>query len=77
MQLNPVVLAFAIIFALAKADFSKLAWGDYLMLGIFFAVMTWLSLPTRDKAAGHEEARQGVAFRLGKALNRVWRGNSG
>ncbi len=77
MSLSPVILAFAIIFALAKADLSALAWGDYLMLGLFVALMAWLSLPPRDHAAPHEQAGQSAAFRLGKTLNRIWRGNRG
>lgn len=76
-SVTPAVLAFAVIFALMKADLSAFAWGDYLMFGIFIAAMVWLSLPPRDKAAGHEQSGQNVAFRLGKALNRVRRGHSG
>lgn len=72
MQLSPVVLAFAVIFAVANADLSKLAWGDYLMLGLFVAVMTWLSLPSRDQAPGHEQVSESLAFRFGKALHRVF-----
>lgn len=75
MQLSPAVLAFAIFFALLKADLSAFAWGDYLMFGIFIAAMVWFSLPRRDQPAGHQQASEKVAFRLGKALNRVWRGS--
>jgi hypothetical protein len=75
LTISPIVLGFAVIFALAKADLSKFAWGDFLMLGLFVMVLAWLSLPTRDQTPGHKQARQDFAFRLGKSLHRVWRGN--
>lgn len=77
LSVSPIVLAFAVLFALAKADLSAFAWGDYLMFGIFIAAMIWLSLPRRDHPAGHQQAGERIAFRLGKALNRVRRGHSG
>jgi hypothetical protein len=77
LTLSPIVLGFAVIFAFAKADLSKFAWGDFLMIGLFVMALAWLSLPTRDQPACHEQAGQGFAFRLGKSLNRIWRGNGG
>lgn len=71
MTIAPAVLGFAVIFALAKADLGSFAWGDWLMMGGFILLLGWLSLPRSDKPAAHEEASQGVAFRLGKALNRI------
>lgn len=75
LTLAPAVFAFAVIFALAKADLASFAWGDWLMMGGFIVLLGWLSLPRRDKPAAHQETSQGIAFRLGKALNRVWRGD--
>ena len=77
LTIAPGIFAAAVIFALAKADTSKFAWGDCVMLGLFVLVMGWLSLPRERKPGAGEDARQGFAFRLGKSLNRVRRGNGG
>lgn len=74
--LSPVVFFAALIFVLAKIDYGNLVWPDFLMLCGFFVVLGWLALPGRNQAPGHQKASEKVAFRLGKALNRVWRGNS-
>lgn len=49
--------------------------GDWIFIGLFFALMAWcvqVRVPHVD-AEGHEQTSQGLAFRLGKALNRVRR----
>lgn len=54
--------------------------ADVAALVAFLALLWWLTSPRRDGAAhadGGEIARQGFAFRLGKALNRIRRGRRG
>lgn len=50
-------------------------WGDYLMFGLLGLLLWWL-LGTRKggETTAQDGADQGFAFRLGKSLNRVWRG---
>lgn len=54
-----------------------LEWGDYLLLGLFGALMIWLlSHRERGDAAAEDRTDQSFAFRVGKALNRIRRGKS-
>lgn len=46
---------------------------DFVFIVLWLALMAWLivpGIPSVDRD-GHEGARQGIAFRLGKKLNRV------
>jgi hypothetical protein len=52
-----------------------LEWGDFLMFGLLGLLMWWLlSVRKGGEASGEESANKSIAFRLGKSLNRVWRG---
>lgn len=50
-------------------------WPDFLMLVGFCLFLLWLLSGARGRhnPAHHEGADQGIAFRLGKSLNRIWR----
>jgi hypothetical protein len=49
-------------------------WGDYLMYALLGLLLWWLlSARGRDDTAHHEGTDQGIAFRLGKALNGIRR----
>lgn len=53
-------------------------WRDYAALTAFFMLMAWLFTPLRSTslvgADGHESTRNSFSFRLGKSLQRIWRG---
>lgn len=54
---------------------ESISWMDWVFFGLLAALMAWcvqVRVPQVD-AEGHEQARQGIAFRLGKALNGVRR----
>lgn len=72
-----VAIAAALVFM--KKDAFKYSRGllDEAMLVAFFVLMVWLLLPRRDKPAGHEDADQGFALRLGKSLKRIRRPSKG
>lgn len=46
---------------------------DTAMFIAFLAFLAWLLTPARNKSGGHENPDKGIAFRLGKALNRIRR----
>ena len=50
-------------------------WRDYTAFAVWGLLLWWCFSPRRDAslagADGHEETRQGFAFRLGKSLNRI------
>lgn len=47
--------------------------ADALMFAVFLVFFAWLLLPRRSKDAHHEHPGQFIAFRLGKALNGIFR----
>lgn len=47
--------------------------GDIVCLGILIVMFWWFST-AGNKTSAHESPRNGVAFRLGKLLNGIWRG---
>lgn len=67
-------IAVAVI-VFSREDAFKYSRGplDVAMLVAFFVLMIWLLLPRRDKSAGHKDADQGFALRLGQSLKRVFR----
>lgn len=77
-----VVGAFTIAFVsyLSRHELPPMDWRDYVAFAIFGLLIWWCFSPRRDaslmSADAHEQARQGIAFRLGKALNGVLRGHS-
>jgi hypothetical protein len=70
-----VALPVAVIIAIQKYDLSRFGWGDALMFALLGLLLWWLLSARSREAAGHEQTHQGVAFRLGKALNRIRRGS--
>lgn len=69
-----------IVFAIqaSRRGLPPLHVGDVIGLILIGALFVWLIKPSRLNASGSstssESASQGVAFRFGKALNRIWRG---
>lgn len=59
----------------ARGQTATFEFWDYVFFGIWLALMWWCLGPSRSNALvdtdGHEQTRQGVAFCLGKTLNRV------
>lgn len=51
-----------------------LEWGDFLMFGLAGLLLWWCLSVRSGEATSHERLDQGVAFRLGKALNYIRRG---
>lgn len=51
-------------------------WRDYSAIALLIALLWWLLKPSRPHSlvdgAAHDHARKGIAFRFGKALNRIW-----
>jgi hypothetical protein len=70
-----VALPVAVVIAVQKYDLSRFGWGDILMFGLLGLLLWWLLSARGGQSAGHEQANQGVAFRLGKTLNRIRRGS--
>jgi hypothetical protein len=60
---------------LYKNDTPVLAWGDALMFALLGLLLWWCFSTRGREPAGHEQANQGIAFRFGKALNRIRRGS--
>lgn len=56
-------------------------WLDHLAIFLFLCLLWWLLIPSRGNALldghSHQNAGNGIAFRLGKLLNRVRRGLRG
>jgi hypothetical protein len=69
-----VALPIAAVIALQKYDLSRFGWGDAFMFGLLGLLLWWCFSSRGGEATGHEQPHQGVAFRLGKALNRIRRG---
>lgn len=73
----PMVLSFAAIgyyFIAPKYADQLWDWRDYASITGVILLIWWLVRSRRNTlidADGHEQARQGFAFRLGKHLNRV------
>lgn len=53
-------------------------WRDYSAIALVVLLLWWflapLQRPSLEGPNAHEGTGDGFAFRLGKALNRVWRG---
>jgi hypothetical protein len=84
MQLNPATLFVAIGFVLATryaaGTLPPLTWGEGVAISLFGLLLWWCSRPSRSgrldtlgDAIGVDETRQSIPFRLGKALNRIFR----
>lgn len=68
-----VSMGVGVAFSLYRNPLTGMDWRDFTALTLFVFLLSWLLLPVRRKRTKHESAGQGIAFRLGKALNRVWR----
>ena len=70
--------AIALAFSLYNNPLKRpLEWGDFLMFGLLGLLLFWLLRRRSDgDAAGEDRTDQSLAFRLGKALNRVRRSKS-
>ena len=70
------ILAIAVAGAYSRGAFNRpFEWGDALMFALLGLLLLWL-LGGRKNAAHHESLNQGIAFRLGKSLNRIRRRKS-
>lgn len=77
----PMICSYAAIAAISilpKYKDQIWDWRDYTALTVFALLMGWLLSPRRrsglESPNGHEDPRNIFSFRLGKSLNRVWRG---
>lgn len=73
-------IGMALVFILPRYDNMQFGWADYLALGLFIPFLAWVLSSRIDglvDADSHQDPRQLVSFRLGKALNRVRRRLSG
>lgn len=66
-------MVMAVIFVLPRYEGQKWAWTEYAALTVFLAVLAWLLTrrSSLEGSDGHEKTGNLIAFRLGKALNRV------
>lgn len=68
-------IAFAGIATRGQLPSAAPSWADWLFIAITALLLVWCihERAASIDAKGHEQTRQGYAFRLGKALNRVRR----
>ena len=66
-------MVMAVIFVLPRYEGQTWAWTEYVALTVFLAVLAWLLTrrSSLESTNGHEKTSDLIAFRLGKALNRV------
>lgn len=65
-------LAVGLVVVAARGAAPAFYFGDAIALAILALMLWWFSTAGR-KPAGHEQADEGVPFRIGKALNRILR----
>lgn len=75
---NPLLLTMFIMFAIIQIGANGLSMPsipEAIMWVILLALIVWFSLPLRRKRgeSEHQGAANSLSFRLGKALNRVFR----
>lgn len=67
----------AAIFILPRYKDQLWDWRDYTAITALVLLLWWLMSPRRSAGLvgsnSHEGTSNGLAFRLGKSLNRVWR----
>lgn len=68
-------LAVAAALVLPRYDLGRFGWGDALMVALLAALLWWCFSLRGNKSATHEDANKGIAFRLGKTLNSIRRGD--
>lgn len=75
VQLTPAALAIASGIAIGNADWSRYSAADIVAFVVFMIVMIWLAWPSRGDGDSsiHQGTNKGLAFRLGKALNSIFR----
>ncbi len=70
--------AVAYIFTAPKYANQIWDWRDYTAITALILLLWWLLSPRRspglESSNGHQGSSNGFAFRLGKSLNRIWRG---
>lgn len=59
--------------AVKGGDWPVMDWRDYTAFAVLGLLLLWLLTPRRVRADAHESAGNGIAFRFGKALNRIFR----
>lgn len=64
------VFAVSLVLVVGRHGLPPVYPGDIVALGIVGAMFWWFSRPS-NKTGAHESAGQGIAFRLGKSLNRI------
>ncbi len=74
-QVGSAIAIGVMLWYMRGGELPPLDWRDYAAFATLGLLLTWLLWPSRRAvdADRHQGADKGIAFRLGKSLNRVFR----